>query len=202
MFFYFFINVYIALLLKITILRTTDIYCFLGTVIVLSLVSFQEPKLKKRITDKDFKYEFYVTDDSPRIKEQRIYYWFKGGAIHTSENGTSGQLLHDTFEKFYLNNQLAEKGNFESGLKVGLWRTWHQNGVLKSTQDWASGRRRGMYLHYNDKAVLIEKGRYYTGKKQGQWINFITKDTIEYNRRDTGDIEVSICVYFNAKALG
>ncbi|MCF6133360.1 toxin-antitoxin system YwqK family antitoxin [Flavobacterium wongokense] len=161
-------------------MKNTGTYWFLGLVIILSFLSFQEPELKKRITDTDYKYEFYVTDNEPGLKSDRMYYWFKGGAIHNSENGISGQLLNNSFEKFYLNNQLAEKGRFESGLKVGLWRTWYPNGVLESTQNWGNGRKKGMYNFYSDRAVLIEKGRYSAGKKQGQWINFISKDTITY----------------------
>lgn len=115
---------------KNSILKTFGIYSLLGFVLVLSLLSFQEwePNLKKRISDTSYRYEFYVTKDEPRVKSDRIYYWFKGGTIHNSENGISGELLHDVFEKFYLNNQLAEKGEFKKGLKVGLWKTWYANG--------------------------------------------------------------------------
>ncbi len=164
-------------------MKTFGIYKLLGVVLVLSLFSFQEwnPNLKKRITDTRYRYEFYVTSNEPDVRKDRTYYWFKGGTIHTSENGISGELLHDKFEKFYLNNQLAEKGEFSRGLKVGMWKTWHANGVLESTQYWNEGKRRGMYYHYSDEAILIEKGSYYTGKKQGAWINFVTKDTVTYN---------------------
>lgn len=168
---------------KINILKTFRIYRLLAIVMVFLLLSFQdyEPELKKRITDTAFRYEFYVTTKEPEIRAGRMYYWFRAGAIHNSENGVSGQLLNDVFEKFYLNNQLAEKGEFRKGLKVGLWKTWHTNGVLESIQYWNEGRKKGTYYQYSNKGEIIEKGRYSADKKQGQWINFVSKDTIEYN---------------------
>jgi len=70
--------------------------------------------LKKRITDKSFRYEFYTTHEKVNVKTNRFYYWFKGGAIHSSEFDYSGELLEGSYEKFYLSNQLAEKGSFSS----------------------------------------------------------------------------------------
>ncbi|WP_162126050.1 toxin-antitoxin system YwqK family antitoxin [Flavobacterium phycosphaerae] len=162
-------------------MRDSVVNLVIGTVVVLSFFSFQEPRLKKRITDSNFKYEFYVTDNKPDVMSDRVYYWFKGGAIHNSENGIAGELLDETFDKFYLNNQLAESGTFKNGLKVGLWKTWHTNGFLATSQYWNDGRRKGMNFHYSDRGELIEKGRYSRGKKQGVWINFISKDTVTFN---------------------
>jgi hypothetical protein len=73
------------------------------------LSSFKDPIQKKKITDVNFRYEFYTTQKDATPKQGIIYSWFKGGAIHTTENGASGELLHSSFEKFYLDNQLAEK---------------------------------------------------------------------------------------------
>lgn len=162
-------------------MKTKGINWFLGGVIVLTLFSFQEIKLKKRITDKEFRYEFYVTHKEPEIKSQRTYYWFKAGAIHNSESGIAGQLLDDAFEKFYLNNQLAEKGEFRKGLRVGVWKTWYQNGVIKTNQYWDEGKKKGMSFLYSEQGELIEKGRFRSDKKHGKWINYISKDTTLYN---------------------
>lgn len=163
-------------------MRKNTFFWAIGSMLVFLLVAFQEPILKKRITDKEFRYEFYVTDKEPGIRSERMYYWFKGGAIHNSENGVAGELLNGAFEKFYLSNQLAEKGEFSRGLKVGQWRTWYPNGVLETTVYWNEGRKRGAYYHYSESAVLLEKGRYSAGKKQGQWINFVSKDTIVFDK--------------------
>lgn len=155
------------------------------------LTSFEELKLKKKITDKEFRYEFFVTEKKAETKENRMYYWFKGGEIHNSESGISGHLLNDSFEKFYLNNQLAEKGMFNKGLKVGYWKTWHPNGVIKSTQYWDTGRKNGAYHLYDQKGELIEKGYYRRNKKQGKWINYLAKDTVTYKNNEILVVKLS-----------
>ncbi|MDD2987159.1 hypothetical protein [Flavobacterium sp.] len=144
------------------------------------LSSFKDPIQKKKITDVNFRYEFFTSSKKTNIQQGRIYYWFKAGAIHTTENGSAGELLHSGFEKFYLDNQLAEKGSFSYGQKEGSWRTWHKNGLLDTKQYWQDGRKHGAFFSYNTNGVLVEKGSFKKGNKNGRWINFIKKDTILY----------------------
>jgi antitoxin component YwqK of YwqJK toxin-antitoxin module len=136
----------------------------------------------KRITDADFKYEFYTTDKSPGIKDGRQYYWFKGGAIHNSQSGVAGELLHDRFTKFYRGNQMAEQGSFNNGLKNGIWKSWHRNGMLQSEEYWKQGLKAGLSNVYDVEGKLLEKGRYKNSKKHGRWINYTSKDTVNYHR--------------------
>jgi hypothetical protein len=161
-------------------LKTKIHLLFFALTIAFILQSFGDPYSKKRITDKEFKYEFYTTDKTVRPKSKITYYWFKGGAIHTSVKGIAGELLHDEFNKFYLNNQLAESGNFKKGRKVGIWKTWYINGVLATQSEWAGGQKNGNYYSYDQDGKLIEEGMYRADKKQYKWINHITKDTIKY----------------------
>jgi len=144
------------------------------------LVSFTDPVQKKKITDVHYRYEFYTTRKTVEPKEGRSYHWFKSGAIHTSEYGTSGELLHEGYEKFYLDNQIAEKGKFYYGQKEGSWKTWHTNGTLDSKQYWQDGRRHGAFLSYDTNGGLVEKGNFRKGKKHGKWINYVKKDTVVY----------------------
>jgi antitoxin component YwqK of YwqJK toxin-antitoxin module len=123
-----------------------------------SLVSFSDPYTIKRISDANFRYEFYVTEKTVTPQKKKIYYWFKGGAIHNSESGMAGNLLDGEFLKMYHSNQLAEQGKFENGLKVGLWKTWHSNGVIETTQYWKDGYRSGDFYHYDSTGEMLEKG--------------------------------------------
>jgi len=148
--------------------------------LALLLQSFIDPYSKKKITDKEFKYEFYTTLDKINPKNNTTYYWFKGGAIHNASEGIAGELLEGSFLKFYLNNQLAEQGEFSNGRKIGLWKTWYNNGTLCTETHWKSGKLRGKFIAYNEKGEMIEKGSYADNKKQGRWINYKTKDTLKY----------------------
>ncbi|AWM15199.1 hypothetical protein DI487_15925 [Flavobacterium sediminis] len=152
--------------------------CLLG----IFLFSFTDPYTIKRISDQYFRYEFYTTDKEVNIKHNRDYYWFKGGLIHKAEGGTSGQLLDGEFKKYYHSNQLAEQGFFKRGLKIGLWKTWFEDGTTESTQEYNSGQRDGQYYSYSSTGKMLEKGYYVSGKKHGSWINYITQDTVQYKK--------------------
>ncbi|MEP6931848.1 MAG: hypothetical protein ABI850_17635 [Flavobacterium sp.] len=148
----------------------------------LFLVAFSDPYAIKRISDANFRYEFYTTDKKIKIKDHKVYFWFKGGAIHSAESGIAGTLLDDKFVKMYHSNQLAEQGQFKEGLKVGLWKSWHTNGIIESTLNWKKGLQSGYYLRYDEKGVLAESGKYSKGLKTGKWIDFEKKDTLVYKK--------------------
>jgi len=146
------------------------------------LIAATDPYTIKRISDKDFRYEFYTIKKEISIKHHKTYFWFKGGLIHMTEGCVSGQLLHREFKKYYHSNQLAEQGIFKKGLKVGLWKNWFENGSTQSTQEYSNGQKHGKFYNYNIEGKILEKGFYRSGKKQGYWINFIKKDTIRYKK--------------------
>jgi hypothetical protein len=162
-------------------LKTKLSFYLLYSFIALLLVSFSDPYSIKRISDSDFRYEFYVTDKTVTPKANKVYYWFKGGAIHSAQGDFGGDLLNDVFLKTYHSNQIAEKGNFKNGLKVGVWKTWHPNGSIESTQKWTKGLRTGIYYKYDKNGLVAETGCYKNDKKQGKWYDFEKKDTVNYN---------------------
>lgn len=149
---------------------------FVGTL----LVSFKDPYLIKRISDKEFRYEFYTIKKEVNPEKNKTYYWFKGGQIHKSEFGFSGELLHDEFKKYYLNNQIAENGFLKKGLKKGIWKTWFTNGKIQTVSNWRDGILRGKYFEFNVEGNLVSSGKFYNGQKHGKWINHNSKDTLNY----------------------
>ncbi|PJJ11135.1 hypothetical protein CLU83_4631 [Flavobacterium sp. 1] len=162
-------------------MKTKAALLFLYLSIISISSSFSEPYNIKRIADENFRYEFYVTDKNVAPKPNKVYYWFKGGAIHSAQGGSGGDLLNDVFLKTYHSNQIAEKGNFKNGLKIGIWKTWHPNGSIESTQKWSKGLRTGMYYKYDKNGLVVETGCYKNDKKQGKWYDFEKKDTVSYS---------------------
>jgi len=163
-------------------LKTKVLSGFLLLFFSLFLVSFSDPYAIKRISDANFRYEFYTTDKKIKVKDHKMYYWFKGGAIHSAESGIAGTLLDDKFVKMYHSNQLAEQGQFKEGLKVGTWKTWHTNGTIESVQNWKKGLKCGDYLRYDQNGALAESGKYSKDLKTGKWVNFEKKDTLVYKK--------------------
>lgn len=135
---------------------------------------------KKIISDKEYRYEFYTTTAKARVKEKRFYHWFKGGQLHQSQAGVSGELLDGAFQKFYLNNQLAESGALDNGLRTGIWKTWYPNGTLHTAESWWDGLKSGVSLTWDASGQLLEQGKFTKGEKRGMWINQATHDTLIY----------------------
>jgi antitoxin component YwqK of YwqJK toxin-antitoxin module len=61
-------------------------------------------------------------------REGYTYFWFGSNAIHETQGGFDGKLLHGEYKAFFLDNQLKEWGSFSNGLKTGEWKYWHTNG--------------------------------------------------------------------------
>nr|WP_321234610.1 hypothetical protein [uncultured Psychroserpens sp.] len=113
------------------------------------------------------------------------YYWFKSGEIHNSVSQSGGFLLHDSYEKFYRSKQLAEKGNFDYGLKDDEWRTWYENGNIATITKWRNGQKNGMFLEYDSNGTLVLSGYYSKNEKAKTWINHRLKDTVYFKGDST-----------------
>jgi hypothetical protein len=163
-------------------LKTKVLTRFLTPLMAVFLLSFSDPYTIKRISDANFRYEFYTIEKIIKPNPNKIYYWFKGGAIHNAQAGVGGSLLNDSFVKMHLSNQLAEQGQFNKGLKIGLWKTWYINGKLQTIENWDKGFRTGNYIRYDENGILLEKGNYRWNKKQGKWVDFVKKDTVVYKK--------------------
>lgn len=161
-------------------MKTHTIPRFTTIILAFVLLSFGDPYAIKRISDKEFRYEFYTTDKKIEPKIAKTYYWFKGGLIHEAQGGIAGDLLNDKFIKMYHSNQLAEQGQFKNGLRVGEWKTWYSNGVLSTTLNYSKGLKSGKYFRYNEIGALVEHGKYTSNLKTGRWTNTETKEITTY----------------------
>ena len=157
---------------------------FFGSMIILLMAcgSIREGLQLKQIQDKHYKTSFSVVYKpiAPILKKK--YYWYKSNTIHQSLGDYSGQLLHGTYIQHYRTNQLAEKGQFQLGVKQGTWKKWFTNGQLKSISYWNQGFINGSYLKYTKTGDLDITGTYRNGVKHGVWISRIKKDTLYYKR--------------------
>jgi len=77
--------------------------------------------------------------NDPKIKNDRYYYWYFNKIIHSTQGGYTGQLLNGHYIAFYPDKNLKEEGNFKTGLKDGVWKTWNQKGDLTNVTTWEEG---------------------------------------------------------------
>ncbi len=144
-------------------------------------LAFSSDLQKKIVRQGAFDIECYIAlKEINTFNTNKIYYWYKSGEIHQSQSNIGGNVLHNTFIKYYRSNQLAEKGDFNYGLKTDVWKSWHENGQLKLQEYWNNGYKDGDVTKYDVDGNLILKGKYKNNLKVGQWINYKTKDTTYY----------------------
>lgn len=133
---------------------------------------------KKVIRQKGFDIECFVALVQPvNFNDSKTYYWFKSGEIHESVASSGGFVLHKQYSKYYKSNQLIQQGEFNYGLKTGVWKTWYKNGNLKYKEHWKNGFKEGDFSTYDSLGQLMVQGAYKNNLKSGQWIDYIKKDT-------------------------
>ena len=160
---------------KLVIVLVTCTVCF----------AFNSDLQKRIVRENGFDTECYISSKKlNRFDAEKIYFWFKSGGIHQSLGNVGGSVLHESYQKYYRSNQLAEKGTFVYGLKTGNWKIWNENGQLVLEEYWNEGLRDGKSISYDAHGKLAVIGNYRNNVKVGRWINYKTKDTT-YHKKDT-----------------
>lgn len=153
------------------------------TVSILIFFSFKgDPVQRKIIRTKEYDIQFYVSLKEKRTIQDKEYFWYKSGDIHRSIGSSAGELLHLQYVKYYVGNNLAEKGEFEYGLKKGIWKQWYPNGKIMEESRWVDGAKYGDYSYFNETGELLITGKYRDNVKTDVWINLKTLDTTWYNK--------------------
>ncbi len=150
---------------------------------LLSCKTSQELFNKKNISTTEYKESFHITEDEPKPKSGVKYYWFKSRKVQATQSDYAGELLDGLYTKYYYSNELAEKGNFNKGKKIGIWKSWYKNGQLATTENWNKGVLNGKCVFYDSIGNVISKGKYTSGKRSGKWIFVQKGDTIDYSKK-------------------
>jgi antitoxin component YwqK of YwqJK toxin-antitoxin module len=136
-----------------------------------------------KFNDAHYKYEIEITNDDLKNKSiVKEYFWFKSQQIHKSVGDYNGKLLNGMYVKSYKSNQLAEKGTFKMGLKVGEWFEWYENGKIQKMIHWNKGLLDGDFIEYFEDGRISLTGKFNKGIKDGIWIDYLKKDTTYYSK--------------------
>jgi antitoxin component YwqK of YwqJK toxin-antitoxin module len=90
-------------------------------------------------TSQEIRADVLPFKNDPKIKNDRYYYWYFNNVIHSTQGGYNGQLLNGHYIAFYPDKNLKEEGNFNKGLKDGIWKTWNRKGDLTNVTTWDEG---------------------------------------------------------------
>lgn len=114
--------------------------------------------LKRSLKQDGLHFQFTVLDSDRRgvrhHNPRKFYHWIKAQHVLSTQGASSGQLLHGTFEAFYQNKQLAQKGNYHKGLKHGTWRYWREDGTISHSEKWRHGKQCGKQLFFDETGQL------------------------------------------------
>lgn len=147
---------------------------------------------KHHIAYEDHKVAFYTQPSDNNLKRTNPlsdYYWFSNGQIRSTQGGYSGKLIHGLYSDYYLNNQLKEQGYFNMGLKDGEWKSWSEEGGLKTRVNYKNGQTNGTFYKYDTSGKLIEEGYYTNGKINGKLKKYITPDSVKIERYKDGIVQ-------------
>lgn len=106
------------------------------------------------IKQNDLSHKFMLEDYSLKSKKhynkKKTYFWYKAQKIIATQGGSAGTLLNGKYQSFYKNKQLCEQGEFENGLKSGVWKKWDNDGQLTKVERWNNGKQLRRQDYYNE----------------------------------------------------
>ncbi|TKG88107.1 hypothetical protein EYV94_27625 [Puteibacter caeruleilacunae] len=141
--------------------------------LLLSQYSFAQDLLLRRVSFKTgaYNYSIYVpyNQQTPKISNRCVYYWYEQGKIHQNQGGFSGLLLEGSFEKCTLTGFLIEKGEFKGGLKNGEWKKWDLKGNLIYSEYWKDGYREGPSWEYDATNKKVTTCNYKNSMLHGEY---------------------------------
>jgi antitoxin component YwqK of YwqJK toxin-antitoxin module len=98
-----------------------------------------------------------------KIPHGKFYYYFDP-RLNFKIRLTEGQI--DSHPA----NKLESAGEYNNGLKIGVWEEYYTNGNKKNIYTYKSGILDGLYQSYNrDNGNVYLAGNYVNGKEDGEW---------------------------------
>lgn len=139
--------------------------------ILLSMASYSQsiewqPKTRAVVSssgDSVVHFNILIKTETVKIDNNCVYYWHNKGQICSNQGGYAGELLHGEYLVFNQNKKLITKGNLKEGKKVGVWKSWYENGNLKLIQTFTNGLLDGNSEYYDRQGNLITSHQYKKG---------------------------------------
>jgi hypothetical protein len=119
--------------------------------------------------DTTVQFEIKVARLTIPARHGRAYHYYYQNKIYQTMGGYAGILLDGGYITFSsMDKRLLSQGQFLCGLKKGIWRYWHPNGVLAREERWKKGRLHGQFVEFDRKGNKSQSGRYRKGQLCGR----------------------------------
>lgn len=145
---------------------------------------------------KDTVYDYSFTYDSSK-KAENYQALYKSGEVRSKFSSTELNLEQLSKSKFYgdykefaKNGKIVTEGNYENGLKIGLWKYFLDSGIKDYEETFDKGILNGSYVSYFGNNKIFQKGMYLDGYKHKDWIMRYSDGTLRgIDSYTNGEIE-------------
>lgn len=96
-------------------------------------------------------------DGSPKVKVEEVLSPIEGKISIVRYYAEKGDTNNYQLEKYYDNDQLAEKGQYVNGVKEGVWVYWYKNGNKSIKENYKEGKRVGLYKSWYPDGKELEE---------------------------------------------
>jgi len=156
---------------------------------------FKSLKIDPTITQSngDSTFTFHIKKPDPDLQPdlKKYYTWFHDGDVKTTRGAYTGKVLHGVYEKFNHQGSLLGKGEFNHGLKTGVWLSWYDNGEMRTQLVYRQGVRSGPFREFYVTGETAKKGKYRNDKLVGKIIHYNEDGTtLKTERFDNGKLIV------------
>ena len=69
--------------------------------------------------------------------------------------------------------------NYKEGKRDGLWRSWHENGQLRTEKNYKDGKGDGLSMRWYENGQLQREYNYKDGKRDGLWRGWYANGQLE-----------------------
>mgnify|MGYP001334389047 CR=1 FL=1 len=128
----------------------------------------EEKKLRELIIHKDGNVFIQIYDNDQLVQEGNKFYDEEGSIENYLEN--KGKL--GVWKTWYENGEKKSEENYLKGEKVGLQKYWFDNGYLKFEENIKEGKKDGLFKEWWNNGQLKLKGNYINGLKDGIFSNW------------------------------
>ncbi len=99
-----------------------------------------------------------------------FYFWVSNNSIVRNQGAYIENPLHGTCV-IMNGNKVIARGEFENGLKNGIWKHWDENGNLVYTTEWKNGKKHGTKTEYKNNQIF-KTSEYKDNTLHGKKITF------------------------------
>jgi antitoxin component YwqK of YwqJK toxin-antitoxin module len=107
-------------------------------------------------------------------------------------------IIAQEHKEYYNDKTLKVEGQYDEGLKTGIWKNYYENGQLKSIGNYESfgGEKNGGWKYYYENGQLKSEGRFLSGFRVSEWKYYHENGSLECNGiYEYGEIKVGEWIY-------